>query len=409
MDPLLDNAPCGYLRFADDGTVESVNTTLSEMLSRSKESMVGKHIEGLFPPGGRIFYQTHVFPLLRLHGKAEEIYMALQASDGTDVPVLVNAARRERDGVIGNECVIVRMRQRIRFEEELLRAKKAAELASEAKAKFLSVMSHELRTPLQAITNYADLLTLGPPLTEDQQRCLSSIDHASRSLRVLIDDILNFARMESGEVFIALKPVDMDAALKRAESLLLFRIEEAGIDYDRGTCTAIHVARADPDRLQQIILNLLTNATKFTDRGGRIRVACESDARRVSLSVRDSGCGIPQDKLEAVFEPFIQLHRDSHPSGQLGAGLGLAISRQLARAMGGELTATSAIGEGSEFVLTLPAAPASPERHTNDGDDAVRASNPSSARDAHPRAGLSGTSRRPRAPAEALPRAMPRP
>lgn len=395
MDSLLDNAPCGYLRFSDDGIVETVNATLTEMLSRTPESMVGKHIENLFPPGGRIFYQTHFFPLLRLHGKAEEIYMALQSSDGTEVPVLINAARRERESVIGNECVVVRIRQRIRFEEELLRAKKAAELASDAKAKFLSMMSHELRTPLQAIANYTQLLALGleDALSPDQRKHLSRIDHACHSLRALIDDILNFARLENGHVSIEPQAVSIGEAMERAEALLLFRVEEAGICYDRTRCAENHVVSADPDRLQQIILNLLTNALKFTDSHGYIHVECKADGRQLLLHVCDNGCGVPENKLDAIFEPFIQLRRSSVRTSQQGAGLGLAISRQLARAMAGDLTVRSEMGVGSVFTLALPIAPAvkahepNPVAHTTLSQDA---NHPQTARRASPALNTAG-------------------
>src|SRR5919107_800198 len=126
MDELLNNAPCGFLAFADDGHILTANATLLGWLGRGGDELVGRHVENIFPPGGRIFYQTHFFPLLKLHGRAEEIYLSLRGAGGEDVPVLINAARRERADSQVNECVFVPMRQRRRFEDEILAAKREA-------------------------------------------------------------------------------------------------------------------------------------------------------------------------------------------------------------------------------------------------------------------------------------------
>ncbi|HEV3469449.1 MAG TPA: STAS domain-containing protein [Pyrinomonadaceae bacterium] len=144
MDELLNNAPCGFLAFADDGRVLAANATLLGWLGRGEGEVVGRHFEALLPPGGRIFYQTHFFPLLKLHGRAEEIYLSLRSAGGEDVPVLVNAARRERGGSAANDCVFVPMRQRRRFEDELLAAKREAEEANRAK----DALIEELSTPV---------------------------------------------------------------------------------------------------------------------------------------------------------------------------------------------------------------------------------------------------------------------
>ncbi|HEV2761380.1 MAG TPA: STAS domain-containing protein [Pyrinomonadaceae bacterium] len=155
MDEPLNTAPCGFLAFADDGRVLTVNATLLRWLGRERAELSGRHVETLFPPGGRIFYQTHFFPLLKLHGRAEEIYLSLRSAGGEDVPVLVNAARAERDGAAVNECVFVPMRQRRRFEDEILAAKREAEEAVRAR----DALIEELSTPV--ITVWEGVL-LGP-------------------------------------------------------------------------------------------------------------------------------------------------------------------------------------------------------------------------------------------------------
>jgi PAS domain S-box-containing protein len=155
MDELLNTAPCGFLAFSDDGTIVTANATLLGWLGYAGGELCGRHLESVLPPGGRIFYQTHFFPLLKLHGKAEEIYLSLRAASGEDVPVLVNAARRERGGLAVNDCVFVTMRQRRRFEDEILAAKREAEEANRAK----DALIEELSTPVLTVR---EGILLGP-------------------------------------------------------------------------------------------------------------------------------------------------------------------------------------------------------------------------------------------------------
>lgn len=358
MDPILNSAPCGFVSFTDDGTLVAVNTTLADILGYTRVELEGWHLQKLLAPGGRVFYQTHLFPMLRMHGHAEEIYLKLRTKDGGDVPMLMNAARRERDGQTFNDCMFFRMQQRERFEEELVLARRAAEQADAARAKFLSMMSHDLRTPLTAITGLTRLMaaSVHGPISDEQAQVLERMSAAGRELLRMINDILAFAQLESGKVEVRSERVAVADAIARAEGLIRTRIEESGLALQAQTCDHGLAVLADGDKLQQVLLNLLTNAIKFTDAGGAITIACERDAARVQIAVRDTGIGIPADELERVFDPFVQLEEQPADAANRGVGLGLAISRDLARAMGGELSVSSVVGEGSTFVLELPAA-----------------------------------------------------
>jgi signal transduction histidine kinase/PAS domain-containing protein len=240
-------------------------------------------------------------------------------------------------------------------------ARRRAEEASRAKSEFLAVMSHELRTPLNAIGGYAELIELGirGPVTEQQREDLARIQSSQRHLLGLINEVLNYARIETGAVRYELADVDLAEVVASVEPLVRPQLAAKRIDYSVAPCPRPLSARADREKVRQVLLNLLSNAVKFSDPGGRVSVECATAdgpvGGRVLIRVRDTGIGIPADKLEAVFEPFVQVNAGLTRT-QEGTGLGLAISRDLARGMGGDLTAESAAGVGSTFTLVLPGA-----------------------------------------------------
>lgn len=171
----------------------------------------------------------------------------------------------------------------------------------------------------------------------------------------MINDVLNFARLEAGKVRITPKPVTTDALISTVETMIAPQLASHGLQFTTRQCNGTVTAYCDPDKAEQVLLNLLSNAVKFTPKGGSVAVeSCEVDGL-ARITVRDSGVGIPDDKLEAIFEPFVQIERKLTSPAD-GAGLGLAISRDLARAMGGDLRVDSKVGEGSLFTFELPLA-----------------------------------------------------
>lgn len=251
-----------------------------------------------------------------------------------------------------------------RLEEAYDRERQAradAETANRAKSDFLATMSHELRTPLNAIGGYADLILAGirGPITEAQRIDLDRINRSQRHLLAVINDILNFAKVEAGKLKLNLGDISMNEVLGELETLIAPALLEKQITYDYRCCDPSYKAHADPERLQQILLNLLSNAAKFTPPGGRITVECGATKTSMRVRVKDTGIGIPEDKLQTIFEPFVQLDR-GQTQAMGGTGLGLAISRELARDMGGDLTAKSTPQKGSTFTLTLPRAQPEP-------------------------------------------------
>jgi signal transduction histidine kinase len=244
--------------------------------------------------------------------------------------------------------------ERILAESESARAE--AESANRVKAQFLTTMSHELRTPLNAIGGYTELLQMGidGQLSQKQKQFLDRIQQSQRHLLGLINEVLNFAKLETGSVHFEIADVPLQPVLTAAEALVAPQARTRRLALVVADRPSIMV-RADAEKLRQIIVNLLSNAVKFTDPGGRISLTASPEGGVVHINVSDTGIGIAEDELEAIFDPFVQVRSDLTRPYE-GTGLGLAISRDLARGMGGGLTVTSVPGAGSTFTLSLPVA-----------------------------------------------------
>ncbi|MEP6620020.1 MAG: ATP-binding protein [bacterium] len=233
------------------------------------------------------------------------------------------------------------------------RARLDAESANAAKARFLATMSHELRTPLNAIAGYVDLidLELRGPVTAGQRHDLSRIKRSQETLLRLIEDVLTFAKLESGRQEFNYEDVKLDEFLGTLEIFVAPGLERKRLTYSLDACPDV-VVPMDRAKVEQILLNLLSNAVKFTNRG-EVRVSCRVEDERVHIRVSDTGHGIRPDLLETIFEAFVQGDRSLTRTVE-GTGLGLSISRQLARAMGGEILVESTVGEGSTFTVVIP-------------------------------------------------------
>ena len=241
--------------------------------------------------------------------------------------------------------------------------------ANRAKAEFLAVMSHELRTPLNAIAGYVDLIRLEGDgrVSENHQSYLSRIRSNQQHLLSMIEDVLSFTKVEAGQLTLSMQLVRVCDALSALEALLEPEVRRKGLSFITNPCDPSLTVWADPERLRQILLNLLANAVKFTNPGGRVGIDARQERGLVYIRVSDTGIGIPPDQLERVFEPFFQVDRGltrMYP----GTGLGLAIARDFARAMGGDIRLESRPGEGTRAALQLPAlsgAARQPEHESN--------------------------------------------
>lgn len=216
-----------------------------------------------------------------------------------------------------------------RARSEAEQAGRAAETANRAKSDFLTIMSHELRTPLNAIGGYTELLSMGirGPVTEAQTEDLARITRSQQHLLGLINDLLNMARLDAGQVSYDITDVPVSATMERVEELILPQLTAKGLTYEHVACDSTLLVRADAEKLRQVLVNLLSNATKYTDTGS-ITVWCDATGKDVRIHVRDTGPGIASDQLGRIFEPFVQITGASNRPRE-GVGLGLAISRDL--------------------------------------------------------------------------------
>jgi signal transduction histidine kinase len=245
-----------------------------------------------------------------------------------------------------------------RARDEADEARRAAQSANDAKTRFLNMMSHELRTPLGAIGGYAALLEEGiyGTLTEEQSKYIARIRHNQAHLLQLVNELLDLGKIESGAFELRLDAVPVQTVVDSAHTMIEPQIRARDLKLQVEVADPELRFHADRERVEQIVLNLLSNAVKFTPPGGSVRIMVAPEEDKICLGVRDTGVGIPDDKLEIVFEAFYQVE-DTRSRAYGGTGLGLSISRQLARAMGGDLTVKSELGIGSTFSLSLPRSP----------------------------------------------------
>ncbi|HEX5580447.1 MAG TPA: PAS domain-containing sensor histidine kinase [Gemmatimonadaceae bacterium] len=352
-----------YAIFALDpaGHVLSWNPGAERFKGYTASEIIGQHFSIFYPPediaSGKPDWELEVAAEV---GRFEDEGWRLR-KDGSRfwANVIITALRDETGELVGFGKVTRDLTERRRAEERAVedaRRVAQAEASNRAKSEFLTALSHELRTPLNAIGGYAELLALGVhgEVTPAQRDALARIRRSQHHLLVLINDLLNYSRLEAGQIHYEIAPTSVKTMVDAVVDMVAPQLAMKGLALECEPCAPEVEVLVDRTKVEQILINLLSNAVKFTPEG-RIAIRCAVADDRAELRVSDTGPGIPRDKREAIFEPFVQLGR-SLTSGPEGTGLGLAISRDLARAMGGELSVEDSAEPGATFVLRLPRA-----------------------------------------------------
>ncbi|HET8666397.1 MAG TPA: ATP-binding protein, partial [Terriglobales bacterium] len=265
-------------------------------------------------------------------------------------------ARKERVAVMTELMhARVELEERVRQRTaELVKAKDAAESADRLKSAFLATMSHELRTPLNSIIGFTGIVLQGlaGPLNDEQKKQLGMVQNSSRHLLALINDVLDISKIEAGQLEVRCGPFQVPEAIRKAVSVVSPLAVKKGIALSTEIAPDIDIMVADQRRTEQILLNLLGNAVKFTEEG-EVRIRCERDHGWLAIAVRDTGVGIDPKYHQAIFEPFRQVDTGLARKHE-GTGLGLSICKRLAERLGGRITLESTIGQGSTFTVRLP-------------------------------------------------------
>lgn len=374
-EELYEGAPCGYLSTTPDGLIIRVNMTLTSWVGYRQDELTGRtHLMDLLTIGGKMFYETHFAPLLRMHGAVNEIALDLMCKDGSIIPSLVSAIqKRDATGApIVNRITIFNTTERRRYERELLLARRraeetAAELsrvnseltrsntallkANEELGQFGYAASHDLQEPLRTMTTYAQLLArrYGGELDEDGRLFIRNIVEGSRRMEDLIRDLLSFSQAQGSHL--VLRQTDMNRPLQIALSNL-----RAAIDESNATITSDELPSliVDAPRMAQVFQNLIGNAIKYRkpDEVPRIHISSAKHPHEYLFSVQDNGLGFENEYAEQIFGVFKRLHGREIP----GTGIGLAICKKMVESHGGQIRAESAVGVGSTFYFSVPIA-----------------------------------------------------
>jgi PAS domain S-box-containing protein len=348
----LENGVEGLHCVGPDGRILWANRAELQLMGYEEEEYVGRHIADFHVDAeviGGILDDLHAGKSVR------EREARLRRKDGSVRTVLINSNVLWREGTFAyTRCFTRDITDRKHAEEALIRARDEAEAASRAKSEFLAVMSHELRTPLNAILGYQDLLNqeVAGPVTPRQRTYFAHIQEAAQQLLRLIEQVLSLSPAERATLDLDLEPVDVFAIVHDVGSHLEPVARQKGLELRVDTPAGPTRWECDAEKVRRIVLNLVSNAVKFTE-AGRVEVRARNGGRSLILEVADTGPGIAAEDRERIFEPFVQI--DESPTRKHGGpGLGLTVSRSLARALGGEVTVTSTVGAGSVFTLELP-------------------------------------------------------
>ncbi len=392
MDSLLNYAPCGFLSFKDDGTIIKVNHTLREILGYSEKTLEGKNIESILTIASRIFYNTHFFPLILLHAKADEIFFSLLGKNKNDIPVLANAVRKLENGSFENQCIFIPIHQRKLYEEEILLARKLAEETLKKNEGLISltqkleshsleldkqltklvainedlvqlnrVISHDLQEPIRKIQIFTDILSRNADLNTDPKslNALSKIRRASGRLRQLISVLELYVSFDTEQ---KISQIDLNKILDEAKNKAVSQKQFNDFDFFNED---LPVIEGYPEQLELLFFHLISNSIEYREPSRRLALSVKSVIMQenlfrsikdrykyvdhVKISFSDNGIGFDNDYKEYVFDLLKKIDAQSK-----GVGLGLPLSKKIVDNHSGVINVQSEKGKGTEVNILLP-------------------------------------------------------
>jgi len=358
LEDLYETAPCGYVSISPDGRIVKANRTIADWLGRPADTLVGMRVHDLLGFGGRIAFETHLAPLLRMQGHVHEIALELLTADGEKVPAIANAAeKRAADGHhLFTRLTLFRAVDRRIYEQTLLEARAKAEAETKAhqeaallREQFIAVLGHDLRNPLAALAAGVRLLGRKEKLSDRGLAILGEMNGSIGRASALVDDLLDLARGSLGGGFV----VDRDADAPLTPALEQVVAEVRSITPERAIEASIRIDEpvyCDRGRIGQLASNLLANAITHGSPDRPISFVAATSGDLFTLSVANAGTPIPKDVMKRLFQPFF---RGSVRRSRNGLGLGLYIASEIAKAHGGRLDVSST-EEETRFTFTMP-------------------------------------------------------
>jgi PAS domain S-box-containing protein len=354
---LVSTVVDGVMIIDANGTVQEYNPACEKLFGYREDEVVGRNVKMLMPSP---YQEEHDEYLSRYRNTGHKRIIGIgrevegRRKDGTTFPMELSVGEARPGGQQVFVGIIRDITTRKSAEQSLRVAKEQAESASHAKSQFLANMSHEIRTPMNAVLGYTQLIETDPDMPDKYRRPLKAIHSAGNHLISLIDDILDLSKIEAGAMELDLRDFDLGDLMEDVSGIFAMRCEQKGLKWRADVHIGERAVRADDRKLRQILINLLGNAVKFTDRGV-ISLKVEQSGRRYTFSVEDTGPGITEEAQKRIFEPFQQAEEGEAKGG---TGLGLAITRRHIELMGGSLSLESNPGEGSSFRFELELPPA---------------------------------------------------